>query len=82
MNNDFTCPFCNHTFPLISDTYRCYESSFARSDSSLYPQKPTNMLFVKFYSNGSFTAAYSNKKGRRIHAAPFSFSFIRSAPNS
>lgn len=50
MKNDFTCPFCNHTFPLIPDTYKCYEPSFVRADSSQYPQKPTNMLFVKFYS--------------------------------
>ena len=49
MKDDFTCPFCNHTFPLIPDTYRHYESSFDDSDSSNWNINPPNTIFVKFY---------------------------------
>lgn len=49
MKNDFTCPFCKHTFPLIRDTYRCYESSFTDSDSSNWNITPQNAILVKFY---------------------------------
>ena len=49
MENDFTCPFCEHTFPLISDTYKCYESSFTDSDSSHWSINPSNLILVKFY---------------------------------
>ena len=50
MKNDFTCPFCSHTFPLISDTYKCYSSSFSVSDSSSWGRTPANSLYLKFYS--------------------------------
>jgi len=50
MIKDFTCPFCNHTFPLInSSTYECYESSFASSNSSSWHKTPTNAIFIHFY---------------------------------
>lgn len=49
MKNDFTCSFCGHTFPLISDTYKCYESSFSCSDSTYMAYNPCNVIFVKFY---------------------------------
>lgn len=50
LKNDFTCSFCGHTFPLIRDTYRCYESSFTDSDSSSWSYNPPNIILVKFYS--------------------------------
>lgn len=49
MKKDFTCPFCEHTFPLIPDTYKCYESSFSSSDSSAWARNPSNVIFVRFY---------------------------------
>ncbi len=50
MSNDFTCSFCGHTFPLISSTYSCYESSFDSSDSFHWDSIPANSIFTKFYS--------------------------------
>lgn len=51
MSNDFTCPFCGHTFPLIYSTFKCYESSFESPDSSHWnSEHPTNSVFTKFYS--------------------------------
>ena len=50
MKNDFTCPFCQHTFPLIHDTYKCYESSFTDSNSNSWTITPPNSILVKFYS--------------------------------
>ena len=47
--HSFTCPFCNHTFPLISETYTQYESSFITSNSSNWETTPTNSILVNFY---------------------------------
>lgn len=51
MKKDFTCPFCNHTFPLLfSTTYQCYESSFSHSNTYDWEQTPDNAIFVQFYN--------------------------------
>lgn len=49
MKQDFVCSFCNHTFPLTDDTYKCYESSFSCPDSSRWQVTPSNSVLVKFY---------------------------------
>lgn len=47
--NSYDCPFCNHSFPLIADTYSVYESSFSVSNSSGFGPTPVNSIHVKFY---------------------------------
>ena len=47
--NSFTCPFCHQIFPLISETYKCYESSFSDSDASSFAKMFDNSIHLKFY---------------------------------
>lgn len=47
--NNFICPFCNSSFPLIHETYRCYESSFSYADTSNWDKSPSNCIHTNFY---------------------------------
>lgn len=47
--NNYICPFCNSSFPLIDETYTCYESSFANSDTIYWDHTPSNCVHLNFY---------------------------------
>ena len=47
--NNYICPFCNSSFPLIPATYACYESSFFHSDTSNWDHTPENSVHLNFY---------------------------------
>ena len=47
--NNYICPFCNSSFPLINETYTCYESSFFHSDTSNWDRTPENSVHLNFY---------------------------------
>ncbi len=48
MSNSFTCPFCNNTFPLISDTYSAMKSAF-NEISPVFPKDLDSSLLIHYY---------------------------------
>ena len=47
--NNYICPFCNISFPLIGETYTCYESSFTNSNTIYCDSTPSNSVHLNFY---------------------------------
>ena len=85
MKKDFVCSFCNHVFPLISDTFKSYESSFSAPNSSSWENTPNNSILVNFYrcphcSKTSIVIDGSSDNLEHIHVPIYPNSLAKQLP--